>query len=218
MSDKIRILIASDYCLTRISVRQLLSQVPDFQIIREIEMPANLAEVEAQYSPDAILLIPGVEDLHYRATHVKASPDSRVVLISSNENVAYVRAVLSAGVLGYVLRKASEKELFLAIRNACQGRRFLDPRLSDSLTDVLLGKRARKGHTSEVRLSDRELQVLRGIARGFTGRELARQLGLKTKTIETYRSRIYDKLDLRRRADLVEYALASGLLVERTSS
>lgn len=115
-------------------------------------------------------------------------------MIGSNENVAYVRAVLAAGVLGYVLRKASDQELFLAIRCACQGRHFIDPRLSNSLADILLGMTARGGRTMEGCLSQRELQVLRGIVRGFTNREVAGQLGLKTKTVETYRCRIYDKL------------------------
>ena len=212
MSDKIRILIASDYCLTRGSLRQLLSQVSEFQVIAEINMPRDLAEMQAKYSPDAILLVPGIHELHYSATQVKQSPQSRVVMISCNENVAYVRAVLAAGVLGYILRKASDTELFLAIRNAYQGRCYIDPRLSDSFADILLGRTGRNERISENRLSQRELQVLCAIVRGFTGREVAEQLRLKTKTIETYRSRIYDKLNLKTRADLVEYALASGLL------
>lgn len=209
MSDKIRILIASDYCLTRTGLRQLLNQASEFQVIAETDMPKDLAEMQSEYSPDAVVLVPGIQELLYPAIQVRQSPHSRVVLISNNESVAYVRAMLSAGVLGYILRKASEQELFLAIRNAHQGRRFIDPRLSDCLADVLLG---RDEHTSEAPLSQRELQVLQGIVRGFTSREVAEQLRLKTNTIETYRLRIYDKLNLKTRADLVEYALVSGLL------
>jgi two-component system, NarL family, response regulator NreC len=126
--------------------------------------------------------------------------------------------MLNAGVLGFVLRKASETELFLAIRFACEGRRFIDPRLSDSLADLLLGRTTRGGSSGESRLTQREWQVLRGIVRGFTGREVAEQLGLKANTIETYRLRIYDKLNLKTRADLVKYALASGLLAEQAWS
>lgn len=211
MPDRIRILIASDYCLTRSSLRHLLNQVSGFQVIAETNMPGELAEAQSEYSPDAILLVPGLQELHYPATQVKESPHSRIVMISSNESVAYVRAMLSAGVLGYVLRKASETELSLAIRSAYQGRRFIDPRLSDSLADVLLGRSARQDGSREGRLSQRELQVLRAITHGFTSREVAAQLQLKAKTVETYRSRIYEKLGLKTRADLVEYALASGL-------
>jgi DNA-binding NarL/FixJ family response regulator len=218
MSDTIRVLIASDYCLTRSSLRQLLKQVSEFQVVAETDMPKDLADAQFRHSPDAILLVPGIHEVSYPATQVKQSPQSRVVMIGNNENVAYVRAVLAAGVLGYVLRKASENDLFLAIRSACQGRRFIDPLLSDSLADVLLGRIPPDGRRGEVRLSPRELQVLRGIVRGFTSRELAGQLGLTTKTIETYRCRIYDKLALKTRADLVEYALASGLLGEQVSS
>jgi two-component system response regulator NreC len=137
---------------------------------------------------------------------------ARVVVISSNENITYVRSMLTAGVLGYVLRKASDMELFLAIRTAFQGRRFIDPRLSDSLADVLLNRTSGNNRATEGRLSNRELQVLRAISRGFTSQEVAQQLQLSTKTVETYRSRIYDKLGLKTRADLVHYAIAVGLL------
>lgn len=213
MSEKIRVLIASDYCLTRTSLRQLLNQASGFQVIADLDMPSELAEVQSKYSPDAILLVPAIETLHYPAMQAKRSPHLRVVMVSSNENVAYVRAMLSAGVLGYVLRKATDAELFLAIRTAYQGRRYIDPRLSDSVADVLLGK-SQCTHGNPGQLSDRELQVLRAIAQGYTGREIAQQLGLKTKTIETYRARIHEKLNLKTRADLFQYALASGLLAK----
>jgi two-component system response regulator NreC len=150
--------------------------------------------------------------LRIAAQMVEEVPGGRVVVISSNENITYVRSMLTAGVLGYVLRKASDTELFLAIRNAYQGRRFIDPRLSDSLADVLLNKARANNRASEGRLSQRELQVLRAITRGFTSHEVAQQLQLSTKTVETYRSRIYDKLGLKTRADLVHYAIAVGLL------
>lgn len=215
MPDKIRILIASDYCLTRTSLRQLLNR-PEFQVIADTEMPGELAKAQSKYSPNVILLVPGVQELHYPVTQLQESPRSRVVMISSNENAAYVRAVLSAGVLGYVLRKARDTELFLAIRSAFQGHRFIDPRLSDSLADTLLARPGRD-RPREGRLSQRELQVLRAIVRGFTSREIGGQLGLSFRTIETYRSRIYEKLDLQTRADLVEYALAGGLLSESDS-
>jgi two-component system response regulator NreC len=157
------------------------------------------------------ITIPGPHGLRTAAKLVQENTGAQVVVISSNENLTYVRSMLNSGVLGYVLRKASETELFLAIRNAHQGRRYIDPRLSDALTDVLLGRSS--GHTRvNERLSNRELQVLRAIVRGFTSQEVAQQLELSTKTVETYRSRIYEKLGLKTRADLVHYAMAVGLL------
>jgi DNA-binding NarL/FixJ family response regulator len=137
-----------------------------------------------------------------------------VVVVAANENLAYVRSLLAAGVMGYVLRKAESEELILAIRNACSGRRYIDPRLSDGVAEVLL--RGAKSPTAlrSRRLSQRETQVLRAVARGFTSSEIGRQLRVSSKTVETYRGRLYQKLGLRSRADLVHYAMAAGFLEE----
>ncbi|HKU22444.1 MAG TPA: response regulator transcription factor [Terriglobales bacterium] len=211
--DKIRLLLVSDYRLTRTGLRQMLNQVPDFEVVAETDSPGQVKECLQRSAPDVIVLeitIPGPHGL--RTAAKLAQETGRVVVISSNENITYVRSMLNAGVLGYVLRKASDTELFLALRNAHQGRRYIDPRLSDSLADVLLGRSSGNARGNEGRLSNRELQVLRAIARGFTSQEVAQQLQLSTKTVETYRSRIYDKLGLKTRADLVHYAIAVGLL------
>src|SRR5438105_4301336 len=141
--DKIRLLIVSDYRLTRTGLRQMLTQVKDFEVVAETDNPGQVKEVCGQSACDVIILeitIPGPHGLRTAAKLVEEIPNARVVVISSNENITYVRSILTAGVLGYVLRKASDTELFLAVRNDNQGRRYMDPRLSDSLADVLLGK------------------------------------------------------------------------------
>jgi two-component system response regulator NreC len=212
--DKIRLLLVSDYRLTRTGLRQLLRLAEDFEVAAETDNPVEVKQICGRSACHVILLeitIPGPHGLRTAAKLVQENPGAQVVVISSNENLTYVRSMLNSGVLGYVLRKASETELFLAIRNAHQGRRYIDPRLSDSLTDVLLGRSSGHGRVGE-RLSNRELQVLRAIVRGFTSQEVAQQLELSTKTVETYRSRIYEKLRLKTRADLVHYAMSVGLL------
>jgi DNA-binding NarL/FixJ family response regulator len=127
--------------------------------------------------------------------------------------------MLATGVKAYVLRSASNSELYEAIRAARRGRRYLDPRLSDSIAGMLLGTNdtaIRKPRTK--RLSGREAQVLRKVAQGFTTKTIAEKLGVSEKTIQTYRERIYDKLELRTRADLVHYAIAHGMLNSFESS
>lgn len=212
--DKIRLLLVSDYRLSRTGLRQLLRLAEDLEVAAETDNPAEVKGICGRCACNLILLeitVPGPHGLRTAAKLVQENTGAQVVVISSNENLTYVRSMLNSGVLGYVLRKASETELFLAIRNAHQGRRYIDPRLSDSLTDVLLGRSRSHGRVSE-RLSNRELQVLRAIVRGFTSQEVAQQLELSTKTVETYRSRIYEKLRLKTRADLVHYAMSEGLL------
>ena len=211
---KIRLLIVSDYRLTRTGLRQMLNLVSDFEVVAETDNPGQVNEIATRSGADVVLLeitIPGPHGLRTAAKLVEEAGGARVVIISSNENISYVRSMLGAGVLGYVLRKASDTDLFVAIRNAYQKRRFIDPRLSDSVADMLLGKDS-SAPGREGRLSNREQQVLRAIARGFTSHEVAEQLRLSTKTVETYRSRIYETLGMKTRADLVHYAMAVGLL------
>ena len=121
--------------------------------------------------------------------------------------------MLALGVRAYIVRSAENSELYDAIRAVHRGRRYLDPQLSDSITDMLLGRKTAAIRKPQVkRLSAREAQVLRGVAQGLTAKAIAAKLGVSEKTIQTYRERIYNKLELRTRADLVHYAIAHGML------
>lgn len=212
--NKIRLLIASDFRLPRIGLRQIVNAVADVEVIADSDLQGLLLDRVRQVGPDVVLLdlaIPRPNSLPALSRLLKDKP-AKVVVISANENVAYVRSLLAAGVLGYVLRDASEQELFSAIRSASQGRYFIDPQLSDGLADVLMkGRKDSPAHATGG-LSKRERQVLIAIARGFTSQEIAHQLQLSPKTVETYRARIYEKLGLKTRAELVGYAMATGLM------
>jgi DNA-binding NarL/FixJ family response regulator len=212
-----RILIASDHSLSRTGLHHVLNSAPDLEIVAEAEAPGPVAELCRKFAPDVLVFeitVPGTSGLRTTASLVKAALPARTVVVASNENVHYVRSLLAAGVVGYVLRKANQEELLLAIRHAVSSQRYIDPRLSDGMADVLL-QGAEGGISRNSRgLSRREAQVLRAVARGFTSSEIGRQLELSSKTVETYRSRIYEKLGLRTRADLVHYAMALGLLEE----
>ncbi len=213
----IRILIASDHPLTRTALRQMLKAAPGFEIVAEADAPGPVAELCARFTPDVVVFeitTSGDASRRTAAALVKAALPARTVVVTSNENVYYARALLCAGVFGYVLRKAHHEELLLALGNAACGLRYLDPRLSDGLAEILLRGEAGKHRSRPGGLSRREAEVLRAVARGFTSREIGEQLQLSTKTVETYRARILDKLGLRTRADLVQYALAAGVLEE----
>ena len=212
---KIRILVASDYRLTRTGLKQLLKSNPEFDVVAEAEITNAVPELHRQFSCDVVLLeiaVPGPHGLRTAAKLLQDLSEPKIVVITANENICYVRSMFAAGVLGYVLRKASETELFASLRSAYHGRRYLDPRLSDSVADLLLGARGTLAGSRGIPLSGRELQVLHGVAQGFTSQDLAKQMSLSAKTVETYRSRIYQKLGLHTRADLVHYAIAFGLL------
>jgi two-component system response regulator NreC len=216
-SDRIRILVVSKCRLSAIGLRQVVQQAPNFEVVAEADSPERAVELHRTYLPAIVLLEIGAcgpSEVLIWANLTKALQNASIIVVASNENIRCVRHLLAAGVLGYVLSTASDSELFLAIRSAYEGRHFIDPRLSDSLTDVLLGTATATTATTQGQLSKREMQVLRALALGFTSREVGEQLQLSTKTVETYRARIYTKLELKTRAALVDYAIASGLLRE----
>ncbi|HKW26488.1 MAG TPA: response regulator transcription factor [Terriglobales bacterium] len=209
----IRVLIASDYEIVRSSLRQLLNAAEMIDVVGQTDSEA-LVQAVRDLSPDVVLLevsrpasgLPAVARLR------KKIAQAQILVLSTNVNAAFVRSMLASGAVAYVLKDAFESELYHALRLAARGHRYLDPRLSDALSDLLLGTAGEGiGRPHTKRLSRREAQVLRAIAQGFTGREIAKQYGLSEKTVQTYRARIYEKLELRSRADLVHYALAHGL-------
>jgi DNA-binding NarL/FixJ family response regulator len=212
---KIRLLIASKHPIVRTGLGRLLNATRDFEVIAEVDL-SSIVKAALELSPDVFLIElteAGLAGLRATAVLMRAITTAAVVILSSNENPSYVRSLLALGVRAYVARSASNSELYEAIRTVHRGRRYLDPRLSDSITDMLVGRKTAPIRKPQVkRLSGREAQVLRGVARGFTTKAIAAKLGVSEKTIQTYRERIYEKLELRTRADLVHYAIAHGML------
>jgi len=211
---KIRLLIASAHVIVRSALGTLLRAVRDFDVVGEMDM-SHLLKSPEQLSPDVFLVElteAGLRGLRLAANLMRAAPEAAVVILTSNENPSYVKSILATGVKGYVLRSARNDELYEAIRIVYRGRRYIDPRLSDSIVDMLLGTSGAMRRPDVKRLSGRESQVLREIAIGFTTKAIASKFGVSVKTIQTYRARIYEKLRLHTRADLVHYAIAQGML------
>jgi two-component system response regulator NreC len=127
------------------------------------------------------------------------------------DDAAYLRSALAAGASGYVLKRSVDSDLLTAIRAVHRGGVFIDPSLADTLIQDVVPARANRRRKPTL-LSDRELQVLRLIASGYTSRQIAAQIFVSAKTVETYRSRLLEKLALKTRSDLVRYAIQMGLL------
>jgi two-component system, NarL family, response regulator NreC len=220
---KIRLLVASDYQIVRSSLRQLLKIDDVFDVLLiEADIGKGLPRICQTLSPDVLLLEVATHSsssLCVPADVLTVVPNARILLLSTNDNTTYVRAVFATGVLGYILKAAAQSELFQAVKQVFRGRRFLDPRLSNSVPDHLLSPiTAATGQPGCKHLSRREIEVLRAIALGFTTKEISKELDLSEKTVQTYRERIYRKLALHTRADLVHYALARGLAGWENSS
>jgi two-component system, NarL family, response regulator NreC len=213
---KIRILVASDYEMVRSGLRQLLKIDEAFDLLPiGADIGDGLPHLCQTLSPDVLLLEIATNNsstLRVPATLLASVPHVRILLISTNENATYVRTVFATGVLGYILKSAAQSELCQAVKQIYRGRRFIDPRLKESLSEDFLNPVAAPATQSVKRLSRREIEVLRAVALGFTTREISKEMKLSQKTVQTYRERIYKKLELHTRAGLVHYALAHGLL------
>jgi DNA-binding NarL/FixJ family response regulator len=223
--SKVRILIADDHGVLRAGLRFLLNAEADMEVVGEASDGLEAVAKARQLCPDVIILditMPGTGGLPAIRQIKKASPASKILILSMHDDESYLREALRAGASGYALKKAADTELLSAIRAVSRGEIFLDPSLTKILVTELIGN-ARKQREDETakevhRLSDRETEVLRLLAQGYTSQQVADMLFVSLKTVETYKARIMNKLGLRSRAQLVRYALQVGLLSSEIDS
>jgi two-component system, NarL family, response regulator NreC len=213
---KIRVLVASDYEMVRSGLRQLVKIDEAFDLLpTDADIGNGLPYLCQTLSPDILLIEVATNSsstLRIPANVLASVPHMRILVLSTIENAAYVRAIFATGVLGYILKSAAQSELVQALKQVNRGRRFIDPRLDDSLSEYLLSPITTHATKLIKYLSRRESEVLRSIALGFTTAEISKELRVSQKTVQTYRERIYKKLGLKTRADLVHYALAHGFI------
>jgi two-component system, NarL family, response regulator NreC len=213
---KIRVALIDDHAVVRAGVRMLIDYQADMEVVAEAPNAGQGVNVTREFQPDVVLLdigLPGCSGLDAIAPILAASPKSRILILSTHDNQAYLRLALAAGASGYVAKEASASELTVAIRTVAAGRSYVNVSLAGNQTlKTLLEKRGEQGTSPLDTLSEREKQVLVLVASGHTNKEAANELGLSVKSIETYRRRVSEKLGLSSRADMVRFALQSGLI------
>jgi two-component system response regulator NreC len=215
--SKIRILLADDHAILRSGLRLLVNSQADMDVVAEAPDGEQAVEAAREASPDVALMdltMPGVGGMRALQEIVRDCPKTRVLVLTMHDDPAYLRSVLAAGASGYVLKRSVDAELLAAIRAVHRGGTFVDPSLANVLVqDVLTkkGSRARRTGPGNI-LSERELQVLKLVARGYSSQQIAKQILVGVKTVETYRSRLAQKLGLRTRSEVVRFAVQMGLL------
>jgi two-component system, NarL family, response regulator NreC len=208
MSEKIRIVIADDHAIVRRGLRQLLDSEPSFEVVAEAEDVESARRYLRGHHPDVLVLdlnMPGEPSIEAIPKLRSEFPDTQIVVLTMQNEPAYARSALGAGVLGYVLKESADAELVEAIRSAVAGEQYLNPRLGAKVA-------AEPPPGPPDGLSDRELEILRLIALGFTNSQVAEELFLSVRTVETHRAHIQQKLGLSDRAELVRYALDRKLV------
>jgi len=218
---KIRVMIADDHAILRAGLRMLVSAQPDMEVVSEAADGEKVVQSALETRPDVALLdltMPRVGGMKALQEMARRCREVRVLVLTMHDDPAYLRSALAAGASGYLLKRAVDAELIAAIRAVHRGGVFVDPRLANVLVQDLLEKKSAKGGaTRPVNiLSRREVQVLGLVARGYTSAQIARQIFVGVKTIETYRSRFAEKLGLRNRSDVIRFAVQMGLLTPET--
>jgi len=216
MTPKIRVLLADDHAVLRAGLRLLLTSQVDFDVVGEASNGIEALTLAEAQQPDLILLdlsMPGLGGLDALAVLRQKAPQARILILTMHDDPQYLRQALSCGASGYVLKKAADVELLSAIQAVLRGEVYVHPSMTRVLLEDLLPQAdSHKEGDLWNTLSEREQEVLRQVALGYTSAEIATKLNLSAKTVETYRARGMDKLGLRNRAALVRYALRKGLI------
>jgi len=220
-AHKIRVMIVDDHAILRAGLRMLVNAQADMEVVAEAPDGQQAAQETRETKPDVTVLdltMPRVGGMKALQEIARNGSGTKVLILTMHDDPAYLRSALAAGASGYLLKRAVDAELLAAIRAVHRGGIFVDPRLASVLVqDVLAKKGTKAGSTQQVNiLSARELQVLKLVARGYTSAQIAKQIAVGVKTVETYRSRLTEKLGLRTRSDVIRFAVQMGLLTPET--
>jgi DNA-binding NarL/FixJ family response regulator len=210
-----RILLADDHAVVRAGLRMVLDLEADMRVVAEAADGAEAVALAGRGDVDLAILdvsMPRLTGLQAAAQLTRSRPDLRVLLLSMHDNDRYLFEALAAGASGYVLKSAADRDLVHACRAAMRGEPFLYPDAVRALVRDHL-ERARRGEaTPQDVLSPRETEVLKLIAEGHSGREIAELLVISEKTVERHRANVLEKLGLRDRVALTRYAIRRGLV------
>jgi two-component system, NarL family, response regulator NreC len=216
---RIRILLVDHHAIVRAALRVLINAQPDMEVVAEARDDRSALAKVHETKPDVSVMeidMPMTRGIRAIGRLLQACSETRVVVLTSHRDPIHMRSALAAGSSGYVTKNVTTSELLAAIRSVHEGHTYLDPALAGPLLHDLLGKEtgrhsAAPGPSRDV-LSGRECEVLIRLAQGYTNRQIAEQIRMSVKTVENYRARIGQKLELHDRADLIRYAHESGLL------
>jgi len=209
----IHILIADDHGVLRAGLRTLLNAEPDLEVIAEASDGNDVLRLASELRPDIVLLdvsMPGPGGIEVTRRLKEALPELRVLILTAHEDESLLREAVQAGAAGYIIKRAVESELINAIHAVWRGDLYVHP----AMTRALLKEMSLFPVSDEPvveSLTPREIEVLRLIAKGYTNGQIAKELSLSVRTVESHRANLMSKLELRSRVELVRYAMEHGL-------
>ena len=213
--NKIRVLLADDHTILRDGIRALLEDQADIEVIGEAEDGIATVKMTAQLQPDVVVMdiaMPLLNGLEATRQIKRDFPQVKVLILTMHENEEYIRQVLAAGALGYVLKDAAARDLLGAIRSVYQGEAVLSPAITRLVIEDYLRWGDIRPPDSSNGLTSREREVLQLIAEGYTNKEIADILCLSVKTVQSHRNNLMGKLDLHDRGELIKYAIQKKII------
>jgi len=210
----IRVLLADDHTLVRAGIRSLLETIEGLEVVAESGDGREALDLISRHRPDLALLdigMPGLNGIEVARQIDRASPKTKIIILSIYDDKTHVTQAIRAGVAGYLLKGASVTELPLAVKAVMSGETYLTPKVSRHVVHGFLHEEA-DGVDPIESLTRRQREILQLIAEGRSTREIAAILELSVKTVETHRARMMDRLDIRDVPGLVRFAIRSGLV------
>lgn len=214
---KLRVFLTDDHSVLRQGLKLLVNAQPDMEVIGEASDGEEAVRMIPPLKPDVVIMDVSMPRLNgYQATEQlkKVLPRLKVLALTRHSAGSYLQQLLRAGVDGYVLKQSEATEFVRAIRAIVAGGTYLDPSVAGKLIDNFAGRLDTTRAPSAKALSEREAEVLRLIARGYSNKEIASRFNLSVKTVEVHKANAMKKLDLRSRIDIVRYAILQGWLAE----
>ncbi|MCX6144703.1 MAG: response regulator transcription factor [Ignavibacteriales bacterium] len=215
--DKIRVLLADDHTLIRSGIATLLQSNKDFVVVGEAEDGEEAVRKTGELKPTVVVMdlsMPKLSGIDATKQIKKKYPEVNVLVLTMHENEEYVYQILKSGAAGYVLKSAGKEELITAIRAAAKGEKFFSPRISQLMAEGYVRRVeqvATEIETGDVPLTRREREVLTLVVDGLTNQQIADQLFISPRTVDTHRTNIMQKLNIHDLANLVRYAIEHGI-------
>jgi two-component system response regulator NreC len=211
----LRILLADDHVTVRHGLKLLVESQDDMEVVAEASDGAAAVQLAMECRPDVVVMdvsMPGMNGLVATQTLRRMLPSAAIVTLTRHADDAYLQELLRAGASAYVLKQSAPAELLQAIRATGAGGQYVDSSLTARVTAGFLGREGRMGSRGTTAITEREAEVLRLIASGYSNKEIAQQFDLSVKTVEAHKANAMRKLDLNSRIDIVRYAILQGWL------
>lgn len=214
--SNLRIFLADDHETVRAGIKLLVDAQADMQVIGEASNGSDAVKQARKLLPDIIVMdisMPEINGLKATKKIRQICPDVKILTLTRHTDYAYLQQLLQAGANGYVLKQSAPSELIRAIRVVAEGNSYLDPMITTKVVGGYAVRSARRGENKSD-LTDRESEVLRMIALGYSNKEIAHRMEISVKTVEAHKANSMRKLDMRSRIDIVRYAVLQGWLQE----